>query len=185
MVRRNAEPARKDVRELRTIAVLAADDLLFALRVVARGEESAEDQFGNVALFRRMFLDRDSVTVVFHCYNQRLGRSALDRHIDSLNGLAALGDRRTDKGVPSIYKDLIEKLVETWVKLDSFPDHFVGFGIENPSLFAARRSRPNVGIRQLQDVLFVAQDLVGFKLIGHGSFLVLENGPLGNQIYVA
>lgn len=60
----DGELVRVDVCEFSAVAVAPARQLLFVVVVVGRGEEVAEDHFGDVDLFFLMDLDRDASAVV-------------------------------------------------------------------------------------------------------------------------
>ena len=159
----DGKPVAKDVGELGSVAILPADNLLFVLVVVARGQELSENQFGNVAALRGMKLDGNAVAVVFDPKG-----SVCDGKVHVFNGLAALGRRGPDKGVSRIDENLVKELVEAGVHLDRLPDHLVTGGIVDPSLNRARGRGSNVGVGELEDVLLVAQEFVGFKRLGGG-----------------
>ena len=71
----------EDIRQLRTISVLATDNALLPLLVIGRGQKATKDELGNMALFLRVFLGGNAVAIILHrdC-------SVLDRDIDALHG---------------------------------------------------------------------------------------------------
>ena len=152
------EALAKDVGQLGSVAILAADNLFLVLVVIARRQELSENQFGNVAALCGMEFDGNPVSVVFDTKGP-----FKDRNVHAPNRLPAFGGRGPDKGVSRIDNHLVKELVEAGIHLDGFPDHLVCGGVVDPSLNRARGRGSDVGVGELEDVFLVAQEFVGFK----------------------
>lgn len=168
---------REDVGELGTVAVLSTDNLLFALFVVARGEEMTEDELRDLALLGRMLFHRDTVTIVLHGDAEativEAGRdlNVLDRR--------AVGIRlRANKSITSIDDQLIKGLVKTRIELDLTMNHLILACIIDPAVFSASVYRPDVRVRKLKNVRTVLELLV---VRGHFNLLLKGGGQALGQ----
>ncbi len=168
-----SELVAEDVGELGTITVLATDNLLLLLVVIAAREKMAEDHLRNVNLLNRVLDNRNTVAVVLHrdtplpCSLSRIrGRNA---DVDMLNrrsqGSAA------NEGIPRIHHNLIKQLVEARIELENLLHHLTLLYIIDPAALIMGLYRTNIGIRKLQDVLAVRVLLIG---CGSRHFLLYE-----------
>lgn len=173
--RRDAEVATEDIRELGTIAILTAHDLLLLLVVVATGQQVAKDHLRDPALLCGMLLDRNTVAVILHADNQGVCRRLIARHLNLLDrrttGLAA-----AHQSIPCIYNDLVKDLVEARVEGNITVDHLATAtspSIKDPALLGVRIRAADIGIGQLQNVLTV-RVLLECASVGH--FPVVREG---------
>ena len=146
---------REDVDELRTVAVLAADNLLLALVVVPARQKVAEDELRNPDLVLRVLGDGDTITVILHTDCQH-AINIFYTDINVLNGIC--GTDAADTGVACIYNNLIKELVKARIELDLLVSHTTI--LENPSPLLVRLNGADIGIGQLQDMLTVRKLLV-------------------------
>ena len=154
----------EDVRELRTIAVLTADNLLLRLVVVPTREQVAKDELRGVDLVLRMHLNGNTVAVILDI-NRDLIAISSHRDIDVLDGqLSRGGDLTADESVASIHDNLIEDLVEARIEGELTMCHLARCGIEDPANLLMCLRAADVGVRQLEDVLTMRMLLI---LISH------------------
>ena len=158
------ELVTEDIRELGSIAVLASDNLLLILIVIAAGEKVAKDKLRSVDLILRVLLDGNTVTVVLYD-NLEVAVDFRRGDFNMLYGSFILLGLRTDKCVTSIDYNLIKELVETRIESHLPVDHLSLLCVIDPSEFRMSFHRTNVGIWELKDVIPMGQTLI---LIGGG-----------------
>ena len=115
------ETGAEDVRELGTVAILPANDLLLTLGVIPAGQKLAEDEFRGMDLVFSVNLNRDAVAIIL--YSDLEGRGRLDTDVNMLDGSAPRLRRRAYKGVAGIHNDLVEEFVESGIEGEGLEDH--------------------------------------------------------------
>jgi hypothetical protein len=164
---------REDVRQLGAIAILAADNLLLLLVVVPAGKQVAKDHLRNEDLLCGVLFDGNTITIILYA-DEETGCRDASTHLNVLDGrLTRLST--PNKSIPSIHDNLIKELVEARVESAVAIDHLPLLCIKDPAHLIVRLYRPNVGVRQLQNVLPVRVLLIG---IGGRHFVIPRVGVM-------